>query len=76
MKLIIFDFDETITLATFMPSEARFEDLDWQPGELQSDWTVEELLSYNFESPFHAGSRLKELKSMLQEQRSPVSKAF
>ena len=67
---MIFDFDETLTLATFMPSDKRFEDLDWQPWDLEGEWSVEELLSYNFESPFHEGSRLKELKLMLQEPSS------
>eukprot|EP00434_Breviolum_minutum_P045973 symbB.v1.2.041345.t1/scaffold8085.1/size7766/1 len=67
IDLIIFDFDETLTLATFMPSDRHFDDLDWNAGELDgTDWSIEDLLTYNFESPFYSGSRLDSLRVMLR----------
>eukprot|EP00435_Cladocopium_sp_Y103_P016337 s2554_g4.t1 len=66
VDLIIFDFDETLTLATFMPSDRDFDDLGWEACDLEgTDWIVEDLLSYNFESPFQSG-RLTALRQMLQ----------
>lgn len=65
VDLIIFDFDETLTLATFMPSDRDFDDLGWEACDLETDWSVEDLLSYNFESPFQSG-RLTALRQMLQ----------
>lgn len=71
VDLVVFDFDETLTLATFMPDdEAFFNCLHWQPEELQSedsDWTVPDLATYNFESPYLAGSRIEKLKRLLSD---------
>ncbi|CAK8995559.1 unnamed protein product [Durusdinium trenchii] len=68
VELIIFDFDETLTLATFMPSDPTFEEISWDLPSLEgSDWTAEDLLTYNFESPFCSGSRLQALKAMLED---------
>lgn len=68
VEVVLFDFDETLTLATFMPSLSFFSHVDWDPGELQgTDWSAEELVLYSFESPFLDGCRLALLKAMLQD---------
>eukprot|EP00930_Biecheleria_cincta_P070095 TRINITY_DN57752_c0_g1_i1.p1 TRINITY_DN57752_c0_g1~~TRINITY_DN57752_c0_g1_i1.p1 ORF type:complete len:628 (-),score=106.51 TRINITY_DN57752_c0_g1_i1:115-1998(-) len=66
--LVVFDFDETLTLATFMPDDdnAFLHSLNWQPEELRSaEWTVADLATYNFESPYVGGSRIEKLKHLL-----------
>eukprot|EP00439_Symbiodinium_sp_Y106_P085331 s519_g28.t1 len=68
VEVVLFDFDETLTLATFMPSLSFFSHIDWDPGELSgTDWSAEELVLYSFESPFLDGRRLALLKAMLQD---------
>jgi len=70
VNLVVFDLDETLTLATFMPQEPEFaEKLDWNPASLsEGDWNEEDLLEYNFETPFvKGGSRLDKLRRMLAE---------
>lgn len=76
IQLIVFDFDETLTMATFMPSDSSFgEQIGWTPsaaverdvqqGGEDDDWSIEALCTWNFLSPFKEGSRLEKLKSML-----------
>jgi hypothetical protein len=49
VHLVIFDFDETLTLATFMPKDqASYQDINWRPDPTN----VQELVQYNFETPF------------------------
>lgn len=70
VKLVVFDFDETLTLATFPPEDDAFRSsLDWNPEVLrESEWSAEELVKYNFETPFVAtGNRLHKLRCMLAE---------
>mmetsp|Transcript_55538 Transcript_55538/g.159715 ORF Transcript_55538/g.159715 Transcript_55538/m.159715 type:complete len:663 (+) Transcript_55538:70-2058(+) len=67
VKLVVFDFDETLTLATFFPEDDVFgERLDWDPAVLEEgSWSRDDLLRYNFESPYVAGSRIQKLQSLL-----------
>eukprot|EP00929_Paragymnodinium_shiwhaense_P032328 TRINITY_DN17938_c0_g1_i1.p1 TRINITY_DN17938_c0_g1~~TRINITY_DN17938_c0_g1_i1.p1 ORF type:complete len:619 (-),score=139.89 TRINITY_DN17938_c0_g1_i1:273-2129(-) len=70
VQLIVFDFDETLTLATFMPKdEACRTKLDWSPPESsKTDWTRADLVTFNFESPWAPhGSRVAKLAKMLAE---------
>ena len=69
VKLVVFDFDETLTLATFMPqSKAIATKVGWTPAEAAfKDWSQEDLVKYNFESPWVEGSRVQKLKSMLED---------
>jgi len=70
VKLVVFDFDETLTLATFFPEDdQRFaHTLDWDPASLEDggSWNRTDLLDYNFESPFASGSRLDKLRTMFE----------
>lgn len=64
--IVVFDFDETLTMATFMPNDrAHTINIGWTPGE--SDWSKEDLVRYNFESPFVEGSRVAKLEAMLHD---------
>lgn len=68
--IVVFDFDETLSLATFMPNDrSHTVKIGWVPADsdhaIGSDWTEEDLVRYNFESPFLEGSRVAKLKTML-----------
>jgi len=67
VRLVVFDFDETLTLATFMPQDpACRSQIGWRP--IRSDeWTEEDLVTYNFESPWVSGSRVAKLQKLLAE---------
>jgi len=69
VKLICFDFDETLTLATFMPSDKDCaQTIGWTPQATEHSKRCDEsesILTYNFESPFLNGSRLEKLRDML-----------
>eukprot|EP00931_Biecheleriopsis_adriatica_P009612 TRINITY_DN11067_c0_g1_i2.p1 TRINITY_DN11067_c0_g1~~TRINITY_DN11067_c0_g1_i2.p1 ORF type:complete len:647 (-),score=121.11 TRINITY_DN11067_c0_g1_i2:256-2160(-) len=69
VKLVVFDFDETLTLATFMPdSEDCAKHIGWTPAKADSrDWSESDLLTYNFETPWCDGSRLSKLSELLQD---------
>jgi len=70
VKLVVFDFDETLTVATFVPSDPDFPTkMDWLPrtDSNGSDWTKEELLTYNFESPYVEEGRIAKLFVLLKE---------
>lgn len=69
--LVAFDFDETLTLATFMPDDDTFAtDVAWQPsGQNIGCWKEFDLLKYNFESPWIKGRRLKRLQQTLCKLR-------
>ncbi|CAK0800702.1 unnamed protein product, partial [Prorocentrum cordatum] len=56
VQLVVFDFDETLTLATFMPSADMGE----------REWSEADLREYNFETPWVEGSRIKKLGALLQ----------
>lgn len=69
VALVVFDFDETLTMATFMPDdtgeEGVFERIGWKPkDEEDCTWTEEEIVKYNFESPW-TENRLAKLKALL-----------
>jgi len=67
VKLVVFDFDETLTLATFMPQNpACRSQIGWRPTR-SDEWTEEDLVTYNFESPWVVGSRVAQLQSLLAE---------
>eukprot|EP00928_Gymnodinium_smaydae_P016793 TRINITY_DN16356_c0_g3_i1.p1 TRINITY_DN16356_c0_g3~~TRINITY_DN16356_c0_g3_i1.p1 ORF type:complete len:687 (-),score=153.55 TRINITY_DN16356_c0_g3_i1:25-2004(-) len=68
VALVVFDFDETLTLATFMPSDefAFATEVGWTPPR-SSDWAAGDLVAYNFESPFVKGSRVAKLQRLLKE---------
>lgn len=102
VHLVVFDFDETLTMATFMPQDSKFHnEVGWKPlagveqtntigssverapsdwrsprpdGEDDDDdsfWTIENLLQYNFLTPFvqaeaQAKTRLDKLRSLLR----------
>jgi len=72
VNLVVFGFDETLTIATFMPKEPACATLvGWCPsgsskgGRLKTD----DLVIYNFETPFLDGSRVAMLKHMLEALR-------
>eukprot|EP00931_Biecheleriopsis_adriatica_P009611 TRINITY_DN11067_c0_g1_i1.p1 TRINITY_DN11067_c0_g1~~TRINITY_DN11067_c0_g1_i1.p1 ORF type:complete len:643 (-),score=136.29 TRINITY_DN11067_c0_g1_i1:297-2192(-) len=69
VKLVVFDFDETLTLATFMPaSEDCAKQIGWTPAKADSqDWSESDLLTYNFETPWCGGSRLSKLSKLLED---------
>lgn len=64
LSLVVFNFDETLTLTTFLPSDKEaFRNIGWKPRG-GPDWTEDEIVQYNFESPFIKGSRVEKLKAM------------
>lgn len=69
VKLVVFDFDETLTMATFMPrSKAITTKVGWNPAEAEfKDWSQEDLVKYNFESPWVDGSRVEKLRALFEE---------
>eukprot|EP00930_Biecheleria_cincta_P073184 TRINITY_DN60501_c0_g1_i1.p1 TRINITY_DN60501_c0_g1~~TRINITY_DN60501_c0_g1_i1.p1 ORF type:complete len:615 (+),score=99.78 TRINITY_DN60501_c0_g1_i1:42-1847(+) len=67
VKLVVFDFDETLTLATFMPyGEDCTMQIGWKP-DVNDCWSEADLLLYNFESPWVAGSRIAQLRLLLED---------
>jgi len=69
VQLVVFDFDETLTLATFMPSDkACASKLGWTPDSSDSaEWSKADLITYNFESPFLPGSRVQKLRKLFED---------
>lgn len=65
VTLVIFDFDETLTMATFMPDDPNFSS---KIGAklCDSQWCKDELIQYNFESPYVRGSRVQRLQELLK----------
>lgn len=64
VHLVAFDFDETLTMATFMPPDNAFgSQLDWS-AKRSDEWNETDLVSYNFESPWME-SRLGKLRNLL-----------
>jgi FMN phosphatase YigB (HAD superfamily) len=67
VALVVFDFDETLTLATFMPtSPGSTTKIGWKP-EAGDEWSEADLREYNFESPWVEGSRLERLAAFIAE---------
>mmetsp|Transcript_50956 Transcript_50956/g.143203 ORF Transcript_50956/g.143203 Transcript_50956/m.143203 type:complete len:615 (-) Transcript_50956:184-2028(-) len=69
VNLVVFDFDETLTMATFMPGESSFStEIGWAPQERteRGEWSKSDLVEYNFESPYVEGSRVEKLQAMLK----------
>lgn len=67
ISVIIFDFDETLTMATFMPTDKGFaKGTGWKPNRKDEEWSEAELLDYNFESPYISGNRVSKLRKMLK----------
>lgn len=75
VKLVVFDFDETLTLASFVPQDpACGQVVDWTPTDSENpEWTEADLITYNFESPYVQGSRVAKLcqlfKGLIDEGR-------
>lgn len=75
ISMVVFDFDETLTMATFMPQVPESAtQVGWHPPPLKhhdepdafdDHWDLDSLLTWNFESPFREGSRIEKLKKML-----------
>mmetsp|Transcript_94093 Transcript_94093/g.303983 ORF Transcript_94093/g.303983 Transcript_94093/m.303983 type:complete len:575 (+) Transcript_94093:47-1771(+) len=67
VSLVVFDFDETLTLGTFMPSDPAFTaHTDWIPSRSGAQtWNEDTLLEYNFESPYVEGNRVAKLRDFL-----------
>jgi len=64
VSLVVFDFDETLTMATFMPEDPEFtKDMKWSPSD--NEWSLVDLVEYNFETPYVEGSRVEKLKKLL-----------
>lgn len=65
VKLVVFDFDETLSLYTFMPEDERCS------REIRGDWSEEEknhFVKYNFVSPYlEEGDRVEELRKLLKQ---------
>lgn len=69
--IVVFDFDETLSLATFMPNDrSHTVKIGWVPADSDNpigcDWSEEDLVRYNFESPFLEGSRVAKLETMFE----------
>lgn len=75
VRLVVFDFDETLTLATFMPqAKACSADIGWTPdGAGDNEWTSSDLVAYNFETPFVEGNRVVKLQKMFRALLDGVS---
>lgn len=62
VKLVVFDFDETLTLHTWMPEDTRFAS---EIGFLGTDADKVHFTEYNFASPYLEGNRIQELGKVL-----------
>jgi len=68
VSLVVFEFDETLSLCTFVNEEERFAT---QVGFAVSPAEKEHLLLYNYESPYiTGGNRLKKLDALLEDLAS------
>jgi len=70
VSLVVFDFDETLTLATFMPEDKRFSNVIGETS-VSGEWTKASLIEYNFETPWVEGSRVEKMQHMLQALIAP-----
>lgn len=64
VELVIFDFDETLTLHTWMPEDRRYAS---QIGHQGTAVERQHYVTYNFASPYVAGDRVEKLRVMLKE---------
>eukprot|EP00401_Gymnodinium_catenatum_P062891 CAMPEP_0117580770 /NCGR_PEP_ID=MMETSP0784-20121206/65412_1 /TAXON_ID=39447 /ORGANISM="" /LENGTH=635 /DNA_ID=CAMNT_0005380919 /DNA_START=40 /DNA_END=1948 /DNA_ORIENTATION=+ len=70
VQLVVFDFDETLTLATFVPGDPRCAEVIGWTMESKSacvEWTKTDFVKYNFESPYIDGNRVAKLKCLFEE---------
>mmetsp|Transcript_94566 Transcript_94566/g.276358 ORF Transcript_94566/g.276358 Transcript_94566/m.276358 type:complete len:639 (-) Transcript_94566:22-1938(-) len=66
VSLVIFEFDETLSLCTFIPAEdPEFMKKIGYSGKSTEE--IDHLVQYNFESPYLEGSRLAELRELLKD---------
>lgn len=66
VNLVVFDFDETLTMSTFMPGDPKFStEIGWSAPQ-DAEWTQTDLVDYNFESPWVTGSRVAKLRALLK----------
>lgn len=65
-SLVVFDFDETLTLATFLPPDPRCgTEIGWEPTGGVGEWNTADFVRYNFETPWVPGSRVSRLRKLL-----------
>jgi len=65
VSLVVFEFDETLSLYTFMPEDARgATEIGYVGGGAEER---EHFVRYNFESPYVEGCRVAKLRSMLKD---------
>jgi len=68
VELVVFDFDETLSLSTFMPEEPS---LSRCSKEIGYSVNRQQFVKYNFESPYVASNRVEKLREMLKTLRNP-----
>jgi len=72
VKLVVFDFDETLTIATFVPECEDFHsNIEWASGKDTAGWSQFDLVRYNFESPWVKGRRLLKLRNLFRKLIKP-----
>jgi hypothetical protein len=64
VTLVVFDFDETLSLYTFMPEGRKYRSEIGYAGASAEERA--RFVKYNFESPYVDGDRIAKLKGMLQ----------
>jgi len=67
VELVVFDFDETLSLSTFMPEEHNMSRCSREIGYAVNR---QQFVKYNFESPYLTSNRVEKLRSMLQGLQS------
>lgn len=65
VSLVVFDFDETLSLYTFMPEDERCSAEIGFVGATQE--FRDHYVKYNFESPYVQGSRVEKLTALLRD---------
>lgn len=65
VKLVLFDFDETLSLYTFMPSEPRCSTEIGYFGANEKSRSY--YVQYNFETPYLEGDRVEKLRNLLSD---------
>jgi len=64
-SLLVFEFDETLSLCTFIPEETGFmKQIGYSCANAEEK---EHLVLYNFESPYNPGSRVDKLCALLKD---------
>lgn len=64
VSLVVFDFDETLSIYTFMPEDKRNRTEIGFAGKSAED--KEHFVKFNFQSPYVDGDRVEKLRALLQ----------